>query len=138
MSALPLLAQSTFTSQVQVNSADGPSLVIHQSQALEDLVNGVVRNGLPPQTENPTHRAAASGYRVQVVSADKQTAMRAKSRAASICSDQAAYVAFVSPRWTCRVGDFPTRAEAQECLEKFRRAGFREAIIVPSKIVIKY
>ena len=57
----------------------------------------------------------------------------------STFSDVSVYTNFISPRWTCRVGDFKTREEAAEMLHRMRETQkFREASIVKSQIVVIY
>ncbi len=145
---LPTLAQK-FTEQVQVQPQEGVagSLVIHQSAALANLVNGVVVRttagtpGMRKPTEpgvEPTNMAATTGYRIQVVSADKATALAMRNKVRATFSNFPVYVSFQSPHWLCRVGDFETKAEAAEYLSQFRRAGFPESIIVRTKVVVRY
>ena len=89
-------------------------------------------------------RMRATGYRVQVYAGGnnrqaKAEAYRMAGIVRSTFSDVSVYTNFISPRWTCRVGDFKTREEAMELLQRMRETQkFREASIVKSQIVVFY
>ena len=89
-------------------------------------------------------RMRATGYRVQVYAGgnnrqSKAEAYRMAGIVRSTFSDVSVYTNFISPRWTCRVGDFKTREEAAEMLHRMRETQkFREASIVKSQIVVIY
>lgn len=86
----------------------------------------------------------ATGYRIQVYAGgnnrqSKSEAYRMADLVRSTFSDANVYTSFISPRWTCRVGDFKTREEAAEMLQRMRETQkFREAAIVKSQIIVVY
>ena len=89
-------------------------------------------------------RMRATGFRIQVYAGGnnrqaKAEAYRMAGLVRSTFSDVSVYTNFISPRWTCRVGDFKTREEAAEMLHRMRETQkFREATIVKSQIVLLY
>ena len=89
-------------------------------------------------------RMRATGYRIQVYAGgnnrqSKSEAYRMADLVRSTFSDANVYTSFISPRWTCRVGDFKTREEAAEMLQRMRETQkFREAAIVKSQIIVVY
>jgi len=83
------------------------------------------------------------GYRVQVFAggnsrADKIKAQQIGNRIKMAFPDQPVYVHFYSPRWTCRIGNYRSAAEAQSVLQKIRKMGYRSAIILRGKITVQY
>lgn len=90
------------------------------------------------------HRARTTGFRIQVYAGGnnrqaKAEAYRMAGLVRSTFSDVSVYTNFISPRWICRVGDFKTREEAMEMLQRMRETQkFREASIVKSQIVVVY
>lgn len=89
-------------------------------------------------------RMRATGFRIQVYAGgnnrqSKAEAYRMADLVRSTFSDANVYTSFISPRWTCRVGDFKTREEATEMLQRMRETQkFREAAIVKSQIIVVY
>lgn len=90
----------------------------------------------------PGEPVKKSGYRLQVYSGPatrdaKNKAANAVTKARIYFPDIAAYSIFVSPRWVCVVGDFPTLEEARAMKERIIQAGaFNEATIVRSQIIV--
>lgn len=86
----------------------------------------------------------SSGYRIQVYSGDNSR--RGKNEAHSIglrvkgyFNSLPVYINFISPHWVCRVGDFRTYEEASEYFRQMKSmGGFAEAVIVRSKITVRY
>ena len=87
-------------------------------------------------------KTRARGYRIQVywggsTTADETNARRAGARVTTVFPELQAYTNFGSPNWHCRVGDFATREEAVEYLDKLRDARLAQgAIIVKSEVFI--
>ena len=81
-------------------------------------------------------RMRATGYRVQVYAGgnnrqSKAEAYRMAGIVRSTFSDVSVYTNFISPRWTCRVGDFKTREEAAEMLHRMRETQkFRQIVVI--------
>lgn len=97
-----------------------------------------------PTTPTPVavtgRKVRVNGFRIQVYAGgnsreakNRAEAMERKVR--SMCPDLEAYTRFVSPRWICHLGDFTSREQAMTVLQELRsRGGFRDAIIVKSKV----
>lgn len=92
------------------------------------------------ETHQPTRMM---GYRIQIYAgprSDGQTmARRMATRCRKALPGLATYVKFIQPRWTCRVGDFKTRHDAEVFLRKVRDANISsQATIVKSEIFRVY
>lgn len=78
------------------------------------------------------------GYRVQVYSSSNfDEASQMKSLVAEQASSDSVYILFDPPVYKVRVGDYPTRYEANQRLLFFLNAGYRDAWIVPDRIVLR-
>lgn len=81
-------------------------------------------------------RSLARGYRVQVYSGaggtkSKEAAQEMAAKVRAKFPGMSVYCRFRSPRWVCRIGDFPTKAVAQHFLRKVQLAKIsNEASIV--------
>ena len=99
-----------------------------------------------PSLQQPVlgRRMKANGYRIQVYAGgnnrqSKTEAYRLAEIVRTTFDEVAVYTKFISPRWTCRVGDFRTYEEATEMLKRIRETQkFREASIVKSPIIVIY
>ena len=83
----------------------------------------------------------ASGYRVQVYfgnndRASQTAAQKAGNKVASMFPGLRVYTIFKSPHWCCRVGDFPTKGEADNYMRRIKARGIKEAIVVKSEIYV--
>ena len=94
------------------------------------------------QQRMPRKRLRIDGWRIQVFSGgnthnDKIEAQTLGNRARIWYSEHTVYTHFKSPHWTCRVGDFQKREDAEELLKQMRRSGrFPKAAIIKSVINI--
>lgn len=85
-------------------------------------------------------KVRVNGFRIQVYAGGnsreaKNRAEAMERKVKSMYPDLEAYTRFVSPRWICHLGDFTSREQAMEVLSELRsRGGFRDAIIVKSKV----
>lgn len=84
-----------------------------------------------------------TGYRVQVYAggntrADRQKTERIGNQIKNLFPTEAVYTHFYSPRWICRMGNYRTYEEAHEMLEKVKKQGYKEAVIVKGKITVAY
>ena len=126
------------------------TVTVHQDTLIDDMVNGK-RQFVPEKREEkrdlpaiPTKgkKTKARGYRIQVywggsTRADQTNAHRAGTRVTTIFPELQAYTTFESPNWNCRVGDFGTRKEAADYLDKLREARLAQgAVIVKSEVFI--
>lgn len=83
-----------------------------------------------------------AGYRVQVFSGgnsreDKNKAQQTGNAMKEAFPTQPVFVHFYSPRWTCRIGNFLDRNDANECLRQVRALGYSQACIVKGTITVK-
>ena len=83
-----------------------------------------------------------NGYRVQIFSggntrADRTKAHQAMSKAKQNYPSLPAYTHFFSPHWKCLVGNFIDYKEADKVLKQMKALGFKQAIIVKSKISVQ-
>lgn len=85
------------------------------------------------------------GYRIKIFTGgntreDKEMARNVGKGFKSRFPHISVYMHFVSPHWICTAGDFPTRGEAQEFLNKIRHEGattnFSGMTIVKSQIKV--
>ena len=142
-------------------------MILHQDSEIETLVNGFITyaNAVAPrhqihrqQTDSllavddnssqftpvQGRRMRMNGFRIQVYAGGnnrqaKTEAYRMANLVRSTFDELSVYTSFISPRWTCRVGDFKTREEAAEMLTRMRQTQkFREASIVKSQIIAIY
>ena len=129
--------------------ASTPSSPAHQQGSLPDagITHADTLSGagaLPGQQISQGRRLKTNGYRIQVYAGgnnrqSKGEAYRMAGLVRSTFSELPVYTNFISPRWTCRVGDFRTREEAVDMLRRMRETHkFREATIVKSQIVLLY
>lgn len=161
-------AQEQYTDYLQKKTPGRGTVVLHQSKAITDLVNGVGRNtaAIPGQSSVPAamstvnrvpadsmgqaggavmgQRVRANGYRIQVFSGGnsrtaKNEANMIGRRVKNLFPEITVYTQFISPHWKCRVGDFRTYEEASEVFMRLKETqSFREAVIVKSKINVYY
>ena len=130
---------TTNTASLQQNAASMVPVIQHPS---DSLFAGDSSSAL--QLPLQGHRTRSMGYRIQIYAGGnnrqaKAEAYRQAGLVRSMFSDVSVYTNFISPRWTCRVGDFKTREEAVEMLNRLRETQkFREASIVKSQIVVIY
>ena len=87
-------------------------------------------------------RYKAQGFRIQVFSgtgnsAAKRQAKEMEKRVRSLFPELSVYCHFKSPRWICRVGDFPTREAAERYLQLIRQKRVSpEASIVADTVLL--
>ncbi len=153
-----LSAQETFTGHLKKGNSEKGRVVIKQDAELDALVNGVVAripagstgqsvqsgdgtaDTLSVDSEKP---AVKMGYRIQVYSGGnsrehKQAAEKAQAKCKKVCPELSTYVHFISPRWTCRVGNFTTPKAAEKYIQALRETGeFSTITLVRSKIITR-
>jgi len=160
---LSVTAQQTFTEHLTRHVAGEGTVILHQDAEIEALVNNPSKLASTHRftplgktatdsvaTADPTkhitngHRTYTVGYRIQVYAGgnnrqSKAEAHRMANLVRSTFGDIPVYTKFNSPRWVCQAGDFKTREEANEQLQKMRATSyFGEASIVKSKIAVYY
>ena len=146
-----LQAQTSYTAHLRSHKAGQGRVVIEQSSAIENIINNKKIKDTPlsnttssatPRTEKEKHEELLSkfqsnigknlqpekmqGYRIQVYAGPKSTGQSAARKIEQDCKKAlpgiSTYVRFIQPRWTCRIGDFQTREDAQLFLNKLQEA----------------
>ena len=82
------------------------------------------------------------GFRVQAFAGNNSRESREKARnigerLKSEFPEHSVYVHFYTPRWVCRMGNFQTREEAEEMLQKVKDLGYSTACLVKGKITVR-
>lgn len=91
----------------------------------------------PAVTAAPASSGSMPGYRVQIFASGSRTSAEAVRQAVASALDLSAYVEQVDGIYKVRVGDCPSRPEAEDVLQRCRRAGYSDAWIVSSSVVYK-
>jgi len=91
----------------------------------------------------PRRTRKIMGYRVQAFAGgnsrkDRQKAEQTANAILALFPGEAVYTHFYSPRWICRVGNYPTYEEARRMLVELRKLGYSSATIVKGKITVPY
>ena len=91
----------------------------------------------------PRRTRKMTGYRVQPYvggnsRADRVKAEQTGSTLQTLFPGQRVYVHFLGGKWTCRLGDFRTMAEAKEVLDELVKLGYDRAIMVRGQINVSY
>lgn len=110
----------------------------------KDLSRRVVIRRVSPgeKSAEKRPRVLKEGYRIQIYTGgnkreDKATAQRVGEKCRKCFPQLSVYSHFISPRWTCRVGDFETFEEAKKYLLFITKAkAFPEARIVRSNVLV--
>ncbi|MBD3390898.1 MAG: hypothetical protein GF418_02540 [Chitinivibrionales bacterium] len=77
-----------------------------------------------------------NGYRIQCLASGTIETIRAHKKKADGELDLASYIVYAEPYYKLHVGDFTTREAAQSALPAVRKAGYREAWIVRSSVLV--
>lgn len=134
---------------------NGSSQKKEEKQVERTVQSPVLKKNDPDSSENIVRsdtttpkiyrsRYTTMGYRIQVYSggnsrAAREQAMRKGNLVKKYFADIPVYTHFYSPRWTCRIGDFRSYAEASRALSELKGTGaFGEAVIVKCKIQVAY
>ncbi len=117
------------------NKDDKQQAVAQEPQAAPDSIPALNRNALRGGRK-------MKGFRVQAYAGgnsrrDHNLAEQIKNRVKEALPYEPVYVHFISPRWTCRVGNYRTYAEAQTVLQQIRELGIEGANIVKTQITVK-
>jgi len=95
--------------------------------------------GTPTQTVSApvkTQRETMMGYRVQIFASANEGAARSVREAVEVSVGVPAYVEIVDGVYKVRAGDCPSRPEAEALLEKCRGAGYQDAWIATTRILM--
>ena len=143
------MSAQNFTDHLQSTVSGQGTVTVHQDSILDDMVNGK-KQFVPEKKEEKKDlpgiqtgkKTKARGYRIQVywggsTRTDQNNAQRAGTKVTTVFPELRAYTSFESPNWRCRVGDFVTRQEANDYLNKLKEARLSQgAIIVKSEVYI--
>jgi hypothetical protein len=89
-----------------------------------------------PKDSVVIHEEVVQGFRIQLFSSsniDEATAI--KTEAGSKVISDSIYVVFDAPVYKVRVGDFINRYEANQRLPEFVTQGYRDAWVVPDRVI---
>ena len=84
--------------------------------------------------EDTGEAAFLIGYRIQILQTEDAEEARKMQKDAILELDTDAYLIYDEPYYKVRVGDFRTRYEAEQFLEKVHRKGYASAWIVRTRI----
>ncbi len=143
--SLAVGAQTKFVDRIQKDVKGEGSVRIIQDSRLTAIING---EDIPTINKEKTvivgdgkgvMKVKRRGFRIQVYQggngrADKAEAQRIGKQVKDKF-DLTPYALYNNPEWVCRVGDFRTREEAAEYLQKVKIV-FTGAMIVPSEIYV--
>ena len=145
------MSAQQFTEHLQTKYQGYGTVIVHQDSILDDMVNGK-KQFVPEKKDERKEttignvlngkKTKARGYRIQVywggsTRTDQTNAQRAGNKVSTIFPELQVYTSFESPNWRCRVGDFVTRQEANDYLNKLKEAKLGQgAIIVKSEVYI--
>ncbi|MCR5312193.1 MAG: SPOR domain-containing protein [Bacteroidaceae bacterium] len=136
--AFSILGAQTFTQKLTTKTKG--SVTLHQDQRLTDIINGV--NTISSDNSQTGKKIKARGYRIQVhfggsSHADKAKAAKAGNDVTKVFPELQSYIKYESPNYRCTVGDFTTKEDAEEYLNKIKEAGLgRNAMVVRHEIII--
>ena len=91
----------------------------------------------------PVQETDLAGYRVQPFVGGNSRADRVKAEQTgatlqTLFPGHRVYVHFLGGKWTCRLGDFRTMAEAKEVLDELVKMGYDRAMMVRGQINVPY
>lgn len=119
----------------EINTADStenesPCVNLYVDSRLDALANKAKQGG----PKNTGKALRVRGYRVQIYNGpSKQEADKIKADFVKIYPRVRAYMTFNSPNYRLKVGDFKTRAEADEFVNTASRL-FRTTMIIPDVV----
>ena len=142
--ALASYAQRDIVRSLQTDAAGQGKVTIHQDEKITALVNGTGGTTANTSRSGEKKELKRQGYRVQVyagnnTSRSRNEAQQMANRVKQYFQDAQVYAYFVSPRWLCRVGNFPSIEEADDMMRQLKSTGqFKEVSIVRDQITIDF
>ncbi|MBO7417392.1 MAG: SPOR domain-containing protein [Bacteroidaceae bacterium] len=133
-------AQRDIVKSLQTDVAGQGKVTIHQDAKISTLLMGGSTSTTVKAGEKKELKR--QGYRVQVyagnnTSRSRNEAQQMASRVKQHFQDAQVYAYFVSPRWLCRVGNYPSIEEADAMMRQLKSTGvFKEVSIVRDQITI--
>ncbi len=137
-------AQRDIVKSLQTDAAGQGKVTIHQDEKITALVNGTGSTAANSGRSGEKKELKRQGYRVQVyagnnTSRSRNEAQQMASKVKQYFQDAQVYAYFVSPRWLCRVGNFPSIEEADAMMRQLKSTGqFKEVSIVRDQITIDF
>ncbi len=137
---LSAFAQRDIVKSLQTDVAGQGKVTIHQDAKISALVAGA--SIAKTNTSGEKKELKRQGYRVQVYAGNNTS--RSRNEAQDMANkvkqhfqDAEVYAYFVSPRWLCRVGNYPSIEEADAMMRQLKKTGaFKEVSIVRDQITI--
>lgn len=141
--AVPAEERSTIFDALRRTEPGKGQVLIHQSEAVRDLVGERMRGANVETTDSLTF-LKVPGYRTQVFSGNnqrvsKEEAFRKEKEIKELFPDVPTYVTYDAPFWKLRVGDFRSHEEAYHMMRQLMEAfpGYgKEMYIVREEIKI--
>jgi hypothetical protein len=108
-----------------------------QLREVETERSEIERDRLPIlDPENTTIPEFIQGFRIQLfLSSDMETVQEVVHIADSLFTDHWTYIVYEAPFYKVRLGDFQSRMMANRALSRIIDVGFRDAWIVPDRVV---
>ena len=134
-------AQRDIITTLQSDVAGQGKVTIHQDPLITALVKGAAIANAGKAGEK--RELKRQGYRVQVyagnnTSRSRNEAQEMAGKVKECFKDAQVYAYFVSPRWLCRVGNFPSIEEADAMMRQLKATGvFKEVSIVRDQITLE-
>jgi hypothetical protein len=140
-----LASAQKFMDHIEQTVEGKGSVKIHQDTLLTMIING---DFIPKEdkkeaddSEKNFLKIKKRGYRIQVFKggntrSDEAAARKVGDNIQKQFEELDVYIIYNNPEWVCRVGDFKSRDEALELLNKIKTVS-RSAMIVPSEIYVK-
>ena len=134
-------AQRDIVKSLQTDAAGQGKVTIHQDAQITALVAGAAITN--PAKAGEKKELKRQGYRVQVyagnnTSRSRNEAQEVANKVKQHFQDAQVYAYFISPRWLCRVGNFPSIEEADAMMRQLKATGvFKEVSIVRDQITIE-
>lgn len=106
-----------------------------------ETIEGLVRadttgKGQEEKTLEPIPAETAPGFRIQVLSTTEiDTANSLKAELSWLPETIGIYVIYDPPYYKVRIGDFPTRPDANPLLRNLQERGYADAWIVPDRVL---
>ena len=140
--SMSAFAQRDIVKSLQTDAPGQGKVTVHQDEKITALITGTSTGSTTTRT-GPKKELKRQGYRVQVyagnnTSRSRNEAQAMASRVKQYFHDAQVYAYFVSPRWLCRVGNFPSIEEADAMLRQLKSTGvFKEVSIVRDQITVE-
>ncbi len=127
---LPL---SSYEATLNPSDYDDEVDIVQRSHIEAKKKEGTIE--IPPDSTTIVEEVI-QGFRIQVYSSSNvDEAVRAKSVAIEKFFSDSVYMVYDAPVYKIRVGDFANRYEANQRLPEFIESGYRDAWIVPDRVV---